>query len=152
VTRFLDLAPGARTGYRMGVSEVYDCMVKDGLWDPYDNSHMGGVADLCAKENLVLATGGGSVLDAENRRVMREGALVVHLDAPPEILNERMARDPVTGEQRPALTTLDALSEMKAMAEKRAPLYAEARHVVVDTNLLDAERAAQAILDEVEAR
>ena len=108
------------------------------------------LADLCRKERLVIATGGGAVLDAENRAIMREGALVAHLDAPPEVLNERMARDPVTGEQRPALTDLDALAEMKAMAQKRAPLYAEARHVVVDTNALDAEAAAAAILAELE--
>jgi len=44
--------PRARTGYRMAMpnAEIVDLMVKDGLWDPYNNSHMGGFADLCAKE------------------------------------------------------------------------------------------------------
>jgi acetyl-CoA C-acetyltransferase len=44
--------PSARTGYRMSMpkGEIIDLMVNDGLWDPYNNSHMGGFADLCAKE------------------------------------------------------------------------------------------------------
>jgi acetyl-CoA C-acetyltransferase len=40
----------ARTGYRMGNGVVVDSMIKDGLWDPYDDIHMGIAAELCAKE------------------------------------------------------------------------------------------------------
>ncbi len=40
----------ARTGYRMGNGEIVDLMVKDGLWDPYNNCHMGNIAEKCAKE------------------------------------------------------------------------------------------------------
>lgn len=39
----------ARTGYRMGHGTVVDAMIKDGLWDPYDDIHMGIAAELCAK-------------------------------------------------------------------------------------------------------
>lgn len=104
------------------------------------------LADLCERPRLVIATGGGAVLDPENVRVMREGSLVVHLDASPEILCARMARDPVTGEQRPALSDMDALSEMKAMAAKRAPLYASARHVAIDTEAVGPGEASDRIV------
>ncbi|MEJ2048653.1 MAG: thiolase family protein [Calditrichota bacterium] len=40
----------ARFGYRMGNGEVIDGMVHDGLWDVYNNFHMGNAAELCAKE------------------------------------------------------------------------------------------------------
>jgi acetyl-CoA C-acetyltransferase len=40
----------AREGYRMGNGELVDGMIFDGLWDPYDNVHMGNCGDLCAKE------------------------------------------------------------------------------------------------------
>lgn len=43
--------PKARGGYRMGNGAVEDLMVKDGLWDPYGNNHMGNYADMCAKEH-----------------------------------------------------------------------------------------------------
>jgi shikimate kinase len=105
------------------------------------------LADLCARARVVIATGGGAVLDPENVRVMREGALVVHLDAPTDVLWRRMQTDPATGEQRPALTDLDGKAEMEAVASKRAALYEAARHVVIDTDELDAEAAAAAIVE-----
>uniref|UniRef100_UPI00054F7F51 thiolase family protein n=1 Tax=Hippea jasoniae TaxID=944479 RepID=UPI00054F7F51 len=42
--------PKARFGYRMGTGEVIDGMVFDGLWDPYDNIHMGLIAEQIAEE------------------------------------------------------------------------------------------------------
>ena len=42
--------PKARGGYRMGNGQLVDSMVNDGLWDPYDNVHMGTCGDLCASE------------------------------------------------------------------------------------------------------
>ncbi len=50
----MSLAPhlleNSRVGYRMGPAAVVDSMIKDGLWDPYNNFHMGNAAELCAKE------------------------------------------------------------------------------------------------------
>ncbi|WP_132225852.1 acetyl-CoA C-acyltransferase [Albibacterium bauzanense] len=40
----------ARTGYRLGNSELIDGLVKDGLWDVYNDYHMGSAAELCASE------------------------------------------------------------------------------------------------------
>jgi acetyl-CoA C-acetyltransferase len=39
----------ARTGFRMGHGNILDAMIFDGLWDPYNNVHMGNCGDLCAK-------------------------------------------------------------------------------------------------------
>ena len=43
----------ARTGYRMGDGKVVDGMIFDGLWDPYDNVHMGICAETCAEEHKI---------------------------------------------------------------------------------------------------
>ena len=40
----------ARNGFKMGHQQVTDAMIKDGLWDVYNNFHMGNAAELCAKE------------------------------------------------------------------------------------------------------
>src|SRR5690606_1511430 len=40
--------PKARGGYRMGNGEIIDTMIHDGLWDPYDNMHMGNCGDMVA--------------------------------------------------------------------------------------------------------
>src|SRR5205085_11769276 len=39
----------AREGYRMGNGELIDSMIKDGLWDVYNNIHMGTCGDRCAE-------------------------------------------------------------------------------------------------------
>lgn len=44
------ILPKARTGYRMGNGEIVDSMVHDGLWDVYNQYHMGIAAELCASE------------------------------------------------------------------------------------------------------
>lgn len=50
----MSLAPhlltNSRAGYRMGPITATDSMVSDGLWDPYNNFHMGNAAELCVKE------------------------------------------------------------------------------------------------------
>lgn len=43
-------SPNARTGLRMGDSKLIDMMIWDGLWDPYNQVHMGTCGDLCARE------------------------------------------------------------------------------------------------------
>jgi len=43
--------PNSRTGYRMGHVTALDTMINDGLWDPYNNWHMGNAAELCVKEH-----------------------------------------------------------------------------------------------------
>lgn len=44
------LLPKSRAGFRMGPVTMEDSMLKDGLWDPYNNWHMGNAAELCVKE------------------------------------------------------------------------------------------------------
>ena len=44
------LLPKARRGYRMGHGQVIDAMIQDGLWDVYNNVHMGSCGDRCAEE------------------------------------------------------------------------------------------------------
>ncbi|MEW6652062.1 MAG: beta-ketoacyl synthase N-terminal-like domain-containing protein, partial [Bacteroidota bacterium] len=40
----------ARNGYRLGNGTIYDSLIKDGLWDVYNNIHMGSCAEVCAKD------------------------------------------------------------------------------------------------------
>lgn len=41
---------GGRTGFKMGNQTMLDSMIHDGLWDPYNNQHMGNCGELCARE------------------------------------------------------------------------------------------------------
>lgn len=44
------LLENSRSGYRMGPTQMTDSMIKDGLWDPYSNFHMGSAAEICVKD------------------------------------------------------------------------------------------------------
>ncbi|MCX7978335.1 MAG: acetyl-CoA C-acetyltransferase [Bdellovibrionaceae bacterium] len=44
------LIENSRSGFRMGHSQIVDSMIKDGLWDPYNNFHMGNAAEICVKD------------------------------------------------------------------------------------------------------
>lgn len=50
----MSLAPhlleNSRSGYRMGNVSLVDSMIKDGLWDPYNNFHMGNAAEICSRD------------------------------------------------------------------------------------------------------
>lgn len=51
MTQAPHLLPNSRGGFRMGAAQLVDSMINDGLWDPYNNWHMGSAAELCVKEN-----------------------------------------------------------------------------------------------------
>lgn len=44
------ILPNARNGYRLGNGTIVDSLIKDGLWDVYNNIHMGSCAEVCAKD------------------------------------------------------------------------------------------------------
>ena len=44
------LLPKGRSGYRLGHGSIEDSVIKDGLWDVYNDQHMGNCAELCARE------------------------------------------------------------------------------------------------------
>ena len=79
----------------------------------------------------VLATGGGVVLDPDNRAALR-GAHVVYLEAPPELLAARVEADPQSAADRPALHPQGPLAEARALHAARDPLYREVATLVVD--------------------
>lgn len=61
----------ARTGYRMGNGEVIDGMIFDGLWDPYNDFHMGVAGELCA-EKYELSRESQDAFAAESYRRARQ--------------------------------------------------------------------------------
>lgn len=87
------------------------------------------LAELAARDALVVATGGGAVLAEANRSLMRSRGTVVYLRARLESLWERTRRDT----NRPLLATADPKATLAALLAERDPLYHEAAHVVVDT-------------------
>lgn len=82
------------------------------------------LADLARRHDVVVATGGGAVLDPDNRRTMRDSALVIYLDASLGELWHRLRHDKV----RPLLQTEDPRATLERLMAARTPLYEEVAH------------------------
>ena len=96
---------------------------------------------LSREENIILATGGGAVLDPLNRRHLRERGTVVYLSATPEMLYERTRRD----KARPLLQVEDRLSRLRELYQQRDPLYRETAHIVVEVGRTSALQVVKQI-------
>jgi shikimate kinase len=102
---------------------------------------------MLSARGVLLATGGGAVLDADNRRLLRELGFVVHLHVSVAQQLERLARD----HTRPLLARDDREQVLHNMAAARAPLYAEVADLRFDTDHLTSAAATGmlvAILDQ----
>lgn len=102
------------------------------------------IAELAQGENLVLATGGGAVLNPENRRCLHETGWVVYLNVPPLMLHERTRHD----RSRPLLRVEDPLAKLEELHTIRDPYYRAVAHLVVDGSHLMASGIVQHLLRE----
>ena len=100
--------------------------------------------DLTREEGIVLATGGGAVLRPENRAVLAERGVVIHLDSPLERLLERTRKD----RKRPLLKQGNPREVLTRLATERGPLYAEIAHYRFVTD----RQGAKALARDIEKR
>ena len=106
------------------------------------------LAELCRRERVVVATGGGVVLRPANRERLRSGK-VIWLTADADTLCRRLALDPVTAERRPALAGGAAAhdpAEVALVLRQREPLYRDCADAAVDTTNRTPEEITRAIL------
>lgn len=85
--------------------------------------------DLTRKSNMVLATGGGVILSADNRRILHARGVVVYLHAPLDTILQRTRRD----RHRPLLQTADRRRTLEAILKAREPIYQQTADIVVET-------------------
>jgi shikimate kinase len=103
------------------------------------------LAELCQAKNHVIATGGGVVLRAQNRRLLKESGLVAWLTADVATLWQRLQADPTTQDRRPNLAT-GGIAEIETLLRAREPYYSECAQFTVNTAGLGPDEVAAAIL------
>jgi len=96
---------------------------------------------LTRMESIVLATGGGAVIDPENRRALAERGVVVYLQTSVDQQIERTRH----GRHRPLLYDTDPEEKLKDLMRRRAALYAEIANVTVSTD----GRRVQTVAEEI---
>jgi shikimate kinase len=129
-----------RTG--VPVSTIFEIEGEEG----FRRRERQAIAELAAMPGIVLATGGGAVLNPENRRNLRDTGWVVYLNVPPALLYERTRHD----RNRPLLRVADPLARLEELYALRDPLYRETAHFIVDGGRLVASGIVQLLLREYE--
>lgn len=104
------------------------------------------IADLVEVENQVLATGGGAVTDADNRRLLPARGFVIYLECSPEQQYDRTYKD----KNRPLLQSDDPLASLKQLMKERDPLYQEVADLVVSTEGRSASAVVKDIVQHIE--
>jgi shikimate kinase len=102
------------------------------------------IEELVSEERIVLATGGGVILSAENRQDLAARGVVIYLHCSPEQQYARTARD----RNRPLLDTEDPLAKLRELMEEREPLYRQVADMVVSTE----KRGTSSVVKEISRR
>jgi acetyl-CoA C-acetyltransferase len=108
------LLPKARAGYRLGHGDVVDSMIRDGLWDPYGDFHMGEAAERCAQE-LGITRAAQDAFARESyeraRTSQRSGASAQEI-VPLSVASKR-GEIVVSEDEEPARGDLDKLEKLR---------------------------------------
>ncbi|MFQ5469036.1 MAG: shikimate kinase AroK [Gammaproteobacteria bacterium] len=105
---------------------IFDIEGEDG----FRQRERAAIEDLTKRSGLVLATGGGVVLDKKNRTSLSNTGIVVYLRASLDKLYERTAKD----RNRPLLQDDDPRARLEEMMCARDPLYREVADIIIDTD------------------
>jgi shikimate kinase len=99
--------------------------------------------EVTTRSGILLATGGGAVLDESNRELLKQRGYVVYLSASVEQLLERTAND----RNRPLLQVDDPREVIEKLIAERDPFYREVADLVVATE----KRKPQVVADDIVA-
>jgi shikimate kinase len=104
--------------------------------------------ELSDRQNIVLATGGGAVLDPQTRQRLRERGLVIYLRTTADEVFRRTRKD----RTRPLLQTDDPRARIAQLLAEREPLYAETAHITVQSAAANPKRLLERLLMQPELR
>ena len=144
---FLDTDELIEANTRMGVADIF---AEHGE-EQFRVLERDAVHDACASPTpLVIACGGGAVVDPENRKELRAHGVVVWLRASPEALGSRVGE--AAGDARPLLAGgASSTATLARLSAQRRPSYDAAAHVQVDTEGRTVDEVADAVVEEYRA-
>lgn len=135
---------------RLATGRTVAEIVEQGGWEAFRQIECDVLADVALFSGQVVSCGGGIVLREENREILKKG-LTFYLKADPEVLAERLMRNPENA-QRPSLTGASIAQEVRQVLAERAPLYEELSRAALpaDAPLEESLRQALAVIARLE--
>ena len=125
---------------------IHSYVLQNG-WEQFRKLEKEIVRELAMKDDLVIATGGGVVMDQDNLRNLKRKGRLVWLKAEAAVIKERMERQVEGIETRPSLSDGDPLEEIDGILGKRTESYIRASDYVVCTNERSPDEVARAVVE-----
>ncbi len=104
------------------------------------------LVQLLKRDRLVLAAGGGAILNETTRKEFRAAGPVIWLQASVETIAKRILREGSTSHHRPNLTATGGIDEIRTLVTRREPLYQECATITVLSEGSSIEALVQRIL------
>lgn len=114
----------ARTG--VSVKTIFDLEGEIG----FRSREKKAIEELTARSNAVIATGGGAILDSDNRDKLKTTGIAIYLQAKPEFIYARMIKD----NSRPLLEGNNLLEKLSQLYLERKHLYEEVANIIYPIN------------------
>lgn len=124
------------------IKEIFESIGEPGFRDLESEI----VAKLMTQSNAVISWGGGVILREKNRKLIRKSDHVIWLTADPVILDQRINADAGTASNRPALSNLAGIEEIKSILDQRKPLYDDCASVKIATDSKSVDSIAKEIV------
>jgi shikimate kinase len=105
------------------------------------------IAELTQQQNIILSTGGGSILAETNRRHLNATGTVVYLTV---AIKKQLARTAHRKGVRPLIDTPDPEAKLRQLNRAREPLYRSTADIIIDTNKKTTQAVAKTILATIE--
>ncbi|VAX22938.1 3-ketoacyl-CoA thiolase @ Acetyl-CoA acetyltransferase [hydrothermal vent metagenome] len=113
------LLPGARNGYRLGNAKVIDSMVNDGLWDIYNNIHMGSCAEKCARDfEFSREELDNFAIESYNRTIKAQENHIFDDEIVPVKIVERRKEFTVKEDEEPGNVKFEKIPQLRPAFEK----------------------------------
>ncbi len=107
------------------------------------------MAELLQQDRLVVAAGGGAILNEATRRDLKTSGPVIWLQASADIVERRLATDPTTGQRRPNLTAAGGREEIERLLTIREPLYHGCSTIIVAADSAAPEHLADEVFPQL---
>ena len=102
--------------------------------------------NLVERDNMVLATGGGAVLDEQNRTMLQQNGIVIYLKASVHDLWQRTRHD----RNRPLLQTVNPHARLTELFQQRDPLYRQVSDIIAQSGKQSAQALMLQLAEEID--
>lgn len=125
-------------------------IVKKEGWSGFRQREKETIKKLTQEHDLVIAVGGGAVLEEENVRYLKQNGILIWLKASPETICKRLRQDKKTSSQRPSLTGKEVTAEIKEVLNQRLPIYQKVADIEIDTEKYTLEEIVRLVIAQID--